>query len=309
MIRVAEYRHLYEKLTEVTPPKNVMVDEPLRNHTYTRLGGKADFLVTPETYEQVQEIVKLANHQEVKFTLLGNGSNLIVKDGGIRGIVMNLKKLTAIRIDETSIVAQSGARIIDVSREALKEELSGLEFACGIPGSVGGALFMNAGAYGGEIKDVLVSTKVVDRDGELLTLTAEELDLDYRTSNIPDNGYIVLEATFSLEKGEYKAIKAIMDDLTFKRETKQPLEYPSCGSVFKRPPGYFAGKLIQDSDLQGQQIGGAQVSEKHAGFIVNKSEATASEYIDLIHHVQATVKDKFGVTLEREVKIIGEDLN
>ncbi|WP_430732125.1 UDP-N-acetylmuramate dehydrogenase [Virgibacillus halodenitrificans] len=286
-----------------------MVDEPLRNHTYTRLGGKADFLVTPETYEQVQEIVKLANHQEVKFTLLGNGSNLIVKDGGIRGIVMNLKKLTAIRIDETSIVAQSGARIIDVSREALKEELSGLEFACGIPGSVGGALFMNAGAYGGEIKDVLVSTKVVDRDGELLTLTAEELDLDYRTSNIPDNGYIVLEATFSLEKGEYKAIKAIMDDLTFKRETKQPLEYPSCGSVFKRPPGYFAGKLIQDSDLQGQQIGGAQVSEKHAGFIVNKSEATASEYIDLIHHVQATVKDKFGVTLEREVKIIGEDLN
>ncbi len=309
MIRVAEYRHLYEKLTEVTPPKNVMVDEPLRNHTYTRLGGKADFLVTPETYEQVQEIVKLANHQEVKFTLLGNGSNLIVKDGGIRGIVMNLKKLTAIRIDETSIVAQSGARIIDVSREALKEELSGLEFACGIPGSVGGALFMNAGAYGGEIKDVLVSTKVVDRDGKLLTLTAEELDLDYRTSNIPDNGYIVLEATFSLEKGEYKAIKAIMDDLTFKRESKQPLEYPSCGSVFKRPPGYFAGKLIQDSDLQGQQIGGAQVSEKHAGFIVNKSEATASEYIDLIHHVQATVKDKFGVTLEREVKIIGEDLN
>ncbi|WP_420006891.1 UDP-N-acetylmuramate dehydrogenase [Virgibacillus halodenitrificans] len=286
-----------------------MVDEPLRNHTYTRLGGKADFLVTPETYEQVQEIVKLANHQEVKFTLLGNGSNLIVKDGGIRGIVMNLKKLTAIRIDETSIVAQSGARIIDVSREALKEELSGLEFACGIPGSVGGALFMNAGAYGGEIKDVLVSTKVVDRNGELLTLTAEELDLDYRTSNIPDNGYIVLEATFSLEKGEYKAIKAIMDDLTFKRESKQPLEYPSCGSVFKRPPGYFAGKLIQDSDLQGQQIGGAQVSEKHAGFIVNKSEATASEYIDLIHHVQATVKDKFGVTLEREVKIIGEDLN
>ncbi|WP_040954226.1 UDP-N-acetylmuramate dehydrogenase [Virgibacillus sp. SK37] len=309
MIRVAEYRHLYEKLTEVTPPKNVMVDEPLRNHTYTRLGGKADFLVTPETYEQVQEIVKLANQQEVKFTLLGNGSNLIVKDGGIRGIVMNLKNLTEIRIDETTIVAQSGARIIDVSREALKEKLSGLEFACGIPGSVGGALFMNAGAYGGEIKDVLVSTKVVDRDGKLLTLTAGELDLDYRTSNIPDNGYIVLEATFSLEKGEYDSIKAIMDDLTFKRESKQPLEYPSCGSVFKRPPGYFAGKLIQDSDLQGQQIGGAQVSEKHAGFIVNKSEATASEYIDLIHHVQATVKDKFGVTLEREVKIIGEDIN
>ncbi|MFD1038296.1 UDP-N-acetylmuramate dehydrogenase [Virgibacillus byunsanensis] len=300
---------MYDKLTKITSQKNVMVNEPLRNHTYTKLGGKADFLVTPEAYEEVQQIVKLANAEDIKFTLLGNGSNLIVKDGGIRGIVMNLKQLTTINTDGKTIVAQSGAKIIDVSREALSNKLSGMEFACGIPGSVGGALFMNAGAYGGEIKDVLVSTIVVDKEGDLYSLSAAELDLEYRTSNIPDKGYIVLEATFILKDGHYDEIKAIMDDLTFKRESKQPLEYPSCGSVFKRPPGYFAGKLIQDSNLQGKQIGGAQVSLKHAGFIVNKDNASAKEYIDLIHFVQETVKDKFGVNLEREVKIIGEETN
>jgi len=305
---VSNGHHIYDKLIHITAKKNVMVDEQLKNHTYTHLGGKADFLVRPETYEEVQEIVKLANKENVPFTLLGNGSNLIVKDGGIRGIVMNLQQLTGIKVDNTTIIAQSGARIIDVSREALDERLAGLEFACGIPGSVGGALYMNAGAYGGEIKDVLTTAIVVDREGNLLTLTAEELDLDYRTSNIPDKRYIVLEATFELKHGDYGDIKAVMDDLTFKRESKQPLEYPSCGSVFKRPPGYFAGKLIQDSELQGSQIGGAQVSLKHAGFIVNKNKATATEYIDLIHHVQATVEGKFGVKLEREVKIIGEDL-
>ncbi|MFZ3577594.1 UDP-N-acetylmuramate dehydrogenase [Virgibacillus sp. DJP39] len=302
------YHHTYEKLGNITAEKNVMVNEHLNKHTYTRLGGKADFFVTPETYEQVQEIVKLANQENLPFTLLGNGSNLIVKDGGIRGIVLNLKQLNSIHTDGTTIVAQSGARIIDTSRTALGERLTGLEFACGIPGSVGGALFMNAGAYGGEIKDVLESTIVVDRAGNLLKLSANELDLDYRTSNIPDNGYIVLEAVFSMKKGNYDEIKAIMDDLTFKRESKQPLEYPSCGSVFKRPPGYFAGKLIQDSGLQGKQIGGAQVSLKHAGFIVNVDESSAKEYIDLIHFVQDTVKEKFDVRLEREVKIIGEDL-
>lgn len=300
--------HTYDLLTEITPKKNVMVNEHLNKHTYTRLGGKADFYVTPETYEQVQDIVKLANEKKLPFTMLGNGSNLIVKDGGIQGIVLNLKQLAIIRTDETTIVAQSGARIIDASREALAKSIAGLEFACGIPGSVGGALFMNAGAYGGEVKDVLESTVVVDKEGNLLELSADQLDLDYRTSNIPDNGYIVLEATFSIKKGNYNEIKAIMDDLTFKRESKQPLEYPSCGSVFKRPPGYFAGKLIQDSNLQGKQIGGAQVSLKHAGFIVNVDESSAKEYIDLIHFVQDTVKEKFGVSLEREVKIIGEDL-
>lgn len=300
---------LYEKLTQITAKENIFIDEYLKNHTYTRLGGKADFYVTPESYEEVQGIVRLANEERVPFTLLGNGSNLIVKDGGIRGIVMNLNKLNKITTEDHIIVAQSGARIIDVSREALKERLSGLEFACGIPGTVGGALYMNAGAYGGEIKDVLTSAVVMDKQGEIITLPAEDLDLSYRKSNIPDKGYIVLEAEFSLKSGKYEEIKAIMDDLTERRESKQPLEYPSCGSVFKRPPGYFAGKLIQDSNLQGTRIGGAEVSKKHAGFIVNIDHATAKEYIELIRHVQKTVKEKFGVTLEREVRIIGEDLD
>lgn len=300
--------HLYRQLQEIVTEKNVTLNKPLKEYTYTRLGGNADYFITPETYEQVQRVIQLANKEQVPFTLLGNGSNLIIKDGGIRGFVMNLGKLNAMTCDGTKVIAQSGARIIDVSRKALAERLTGLEFACGIPGSVGGALYMNAGAYGGEIKDVLQSTIVATRTGELKELKASDLDLNYRTSNIPENGYIVLEATFTLEVGDAKEIKAIMDDLTFKRESKQPLEYPSCGSVFKRPPGYYAGKLIQDSGLQGKQIGGAQVSLKHAGFIVNVDHSTAEDYIELIRYVQATVKEKYGVTLEREVRIIGEDL-
>ncbi|MGM0754092.1 MAG: UDP-N-acetylmuramate dehydrogenase [Bacillota bacterium] len=299
---------VFEELSKVMHSDNIKRDELLREHLYTKLGGKADFFLTPTTYEEVQNIVKLSNEVDVPFTLLGNGSNLIVKDGGIRGIVLHLKNFTDIKTTDQLIVAQSGAAIIDVSRRALAEKLSGLEFACGIPGTVGGALFMNAGAYGGEIKDVLDYCHVVDRDGNLVKRTAAELELDYRHSNISEKGDIVLEATFSLKPGDYEEIKAVMDDLTDKRESKQPLEYPSCGSVFKRPPGYFAGKLIQDSELQGTNFGGAEVSTKHAGFIVNKDNATASDYISLIEHVQKTVKEKFDVELEREVRIIGEDL-
>lgn len=298
---------LFEQLLAIVGEDNVTRNKPLKNHTYTRLGGTADYFVTPVSDTQVQEVVKLANNEGVRFTLLGNGSNLIIKDGGIRGIVMYLGKLSNIRVKDARLIAQSGALIADVSKKALDERLSGLEFACGIPGSVGGALFMNAGAYGGEIKDVLQSAKVVDREGNLLQLKAEELEMSYRTSNIPEKGYIVLEAEFGLLPGEFLKIKAIMDDLTFKRQSKQPLEYPTCGSVFKRPPGYFAGKLIQDSGLQGQGIGGAEVSLKHAGFIINKEAATAQEYIALIEYVQKVVKEKFDVSLEREVRIIGED--
>ncbi|WP_372442872.1 UDP-N-acetylmuramate dehydrogenase [Pseudogracilibacillus auburnensis] len=298
---------MYDQLASIVSKENIVQNKPLKNHTYTRLGGNADYFVTPVTYEQVQHVVKLANQEKVPFTLLGNGSNLIIKDGGIRGIVMYLGKLAAITVEGTKIIAGSGALIANVSKQALTNHLTGLEFACGIPGSVGGALFMNAGAYGGEIKDVLLRAKIVDRDGELKVMEAKDLDLSYRTSNIPTNGYIVLEAEFGLEVGDFKQIKAVMDDLTYKRESKQPLEYPTCGSVFKRPPGYFAGKLIQDSGLQGKQIGGAQVSLKHAGFIINKDEASAKEYITLIEYVQQVVKEKYGVSLEREVRIIGED--
>lgn len=241
-------------LSEIVKTENIKVNEPLNAHTYTQMGGNADIFVTASRYEEVEQVVKFANEHNVPFTLIGNGSNMIIKDGGIRGIVLSLKRLDDIQVDGTRLVAQSGARIIDASREALSHSLSGLEFACGIPGTVGGALFMNAGAYGGEIKDVLTEAVVVDREGNLKTLAAEDLDLSYRTSNIPDNGYIVMEARFDLKEANYDDIKAVMDDLTFKRESKQPLEYPSCGSVFKRPPGYFAGKLIQDSDLQGKGI-------------------------------------------------------
>lgn len=308
MIKVTDYRQVYDKLLAIVDKNNIKIDEYLKEHTYTRLGGKADLFVTPTTYEEVQRIVQFAKQESIHFTLLGNGSNLIVRDGGIRGIVITLKNLTAITRNDNHIIAQSGAAIIEASRAALSATLSGLEFACGIPGTVGGALFMNAGAYGGEIKDVLDYCIVVDRNGELKKRAAADLELAYRTSNIAENGDIVLEAAFHLQPGDYDDIKAVMDDLTYRRESKQPLEYPSCGSVFKRPPGYFAGKLIQDSGLQGKRIGGAEVSTKHAGFIVNKDNATADDYIALIKFVQQTVKEKFDVTLEREVKIIGDDV-
>ncbi len=298
---------ILKELQQIIDPEHILIDEALKNHTYTKLGGVADYFVTPSTVEEVQEVIRYANKTDVPFTLLGNGSNVIVRDGGIRGIVLSLKKFLGIRREGNKVIAESGARIIDASRFALSEYLTGLEFACGIPGTVGGALYMNAGAYGGEVKDCLESALVVDSAGEVHQLPADSFDLAYRTSNIAEKGYIVLEATFSLETGNYNEIKAVMDDLTYKRESKQPLEYPSCGSVFKRPPGYFAGKLIQDSELQGKGVGGAEVSTKHAGFIVNKNNATATEYISVIEMVQREVKAKFGVELEREVRILGED--
>ncbi|UOQ84242.1 UDP-N-acetylmuramate dehydrogenase [Gracilibacillus salinarum] len=298
---------IIKDLRNIINPEHILIDEPLKNHTYTKLGGNADFFVTPSSIEDVQAVIRYANQTEVPFTMLGNGSNVIVRDGGIRGIVLSLKRFVAIRREEDSVIAESGARIIDASRFALQEKLTGLEFACGIPGTVGGALYMNAGAYGGEVKDCLESALVVDAAGDVHRLPAAAFDLDYRTSNIAEKGYIVLEATFSLVPGDVNEIKAVMDDLTYKRESKQPLEYPSCGSVFKRPPGYFAGKLIQDSELQGKGIGGAEVSTKHAGFIVNKNNATATDYIGVIEMVQKEVKARYGVALEREVRILGED--
>lgn len=303
-----ENREIYEQLQKIVEKNQIAIDERLTNHTYTKLGGKADFFVTPSKYEEVQQLVAFCKEEQVPLTLIGNGSNLIIRDGGIRGVVLSLKNFNKITVDGIHITAQSGASIIDTSKKALDASLTGLEFACGIPGTVGGALFMNAGAYGGEIKDVLDHCIVVDKDGRLEKREASELDLGYRHSNIGERGDIVLEATFRLREGNHSEIKAVMDDLTFRRESKQPLEYPSCGSVFKRPPGYFAGKLIQDSNLQGVRIGGAEVSKKHAGFIVNIDNATATEYIALIEHVQKTVKEKFGVQLEREVRIIGEEL-
>ncbi|TLS35753.1 UDP-N-acetylmuramate dehydrogenase [Pseudalkalibacillus caeni] len=298
---------VFSELKQLVKAENVKFDEPLFDYTYTKMGGNADVFVTPSTYEEAQKVIKYSIQHEVPVTFLGNGSNVIIRDGGIRGIVLSLANLTDISLKESKIVAQSGARIIDASRFALEHDLTGLEFACGIPGTVGGAVYMNAGAYGGELTDVLDHAVVLTSGGELLKVDKEELGLEYRKSLVAEKGYLVLEATFNMEDGNHDKIKEKMDELTYLRESKQPLEYPSCGSVFKRPPGYFAGKLIQDSELQGVQIGGAQVSTKHAGFIVNVDNATASDYIAVIEHVQKTVKEKFGVELEREVRIIGED--
>ena len=295
-------------LAQITSPENIKLHESLKKYTMTKLGGKADVFVMPETEEEAEGIVKYTYENQVPLLLLGNGSNMVVRDGGVRGIVMNFSKLNEIRVEGDQIYAQSGALIIDVSKKAAEESLTGFEFACGIPGSVGGAMAMNAGAYGGEINDVIVHSVVLTREGERLVLTKEELELGYRKSIIAKKGYLVLSSLFQLSKGDKKAIDEKIADLTFQRESKQPLEYPSAGSVFKRPLGYFAGKLIQDSGLQGKGVGGAEVSTKHAGFIINKGNATASDYIQTIEMVQRVVKEKFGVDLELEVKIVGEDL-
>lgn len=296
-----------EELQQIIQAEHIKQDEPLCEYTFTKTGGNADLLVLPTTYEEVQNTILYARKNDIPLTILGNGSNLIIRDGGIRGIVLILSHLDKIYMEDGKIIAQSGATIINVSRFALEHKLTGLEFACGIPGSVGGAVYMNAGAYGGEISQVIESAVVLNEKGELLTLTKDEMELTYRSSLIAKHNYIVLEARFAPVPGDVDVIKDKMDELTFLRESKQPLEYPSCGSVFKRPPGYFAGKLIQDSDLQGAQIGGAQVSTKHAGFIINTGNATATDYLALIKHVQDTVKANFGVSLETEVKIIGEE--
>ena len=298
---------IFSDLQGIVHPSNVRMNEPLHQYTFTKTGGKADFFVMPKNYQEVQAVYTYAITNHLPLTIVGNGSNMIIKDGGIRGIVMTLIHIASMELDGTELIVQSGAAIIQASRYALQNSLTGLEFACGIPGSVGGALYMNAGAYGGEISDVLQEAVVITRSGELQILKKDELELGYRSSRISKEKLLVLEATFLLRKGEYEDIKSKMDELTFQRESKQPLEFPSCGSVFKRPPGHFAGKLIQDSGLQGKQIGGAQVSTKHAGFIVNVGSATATDYLELIKFVQATVKSKFDVELETEVKIIGED--
>ena len=285
----------------------LQIDEPLCKYTMTKLGGSADILVIPTTIDETEATVRYAYEHDIPLLLLGNGSNMVVRDGGVRGIVLHLSKLNHIKIEGTSVHAEGGANIFDVSRLAGAQSLTGFEFACGIPGSVGGAMAMNAGAYGGEIKDIIVQVTVLTKEGKRIVLSKDELELGYRQSIITKKGYYVLSADFNLEIGNQEEINGKMADLTYQRESKQPLEFPSAGSVFKRPPGYYAGKLIQDSGLQGKGFGGAEVSLKHAGFIVNKNNATASDYIQTIEMVKAEVKKNFGVDLELEVKIVGEE--
>lgn len=297
-----------EEFKKHFPNLIVKENEPLSLYTYTKTGGPADILVFPTTIEEVKNVVEWVNKEQLPLTVLGNASNLIVKDGGIRGVVLILTKMNRIQIEKKKVIAQSGARLIDTSYAAYDAELTGLEFACGIPGSIGGAVYMNAGAYEGEVSETIESVTVLTLSGELKVLTNEDLEFRYRHSAIQESHDIVLEVVFALDHGKQKDIKERMDELTFLRESKQPLEFPSCGSVFKRPTGYFTGKLIQEAGLQGLVWGGAQISEKHAGFIVNIDHATATDYIELIEHIKEVILEVNQVQLETEVRIIGEDL-
>ena len=285
----------------------ILFNEPLKQYTYTKVGGAADYLAFPRNQYELKRIVTFANAQEIPWMVLGNSSNIIVRDGGIEGFVIMFDHFHDIRVNGYVIEAEAGAKLIDVTHVARYHSLTGFEFACGIPGSIGGAVYMNAGAYGGEIAHILQSCKVLTPEGEIKTLTVEELSFGYRHSKIQETGDVVISAKFALAPGNYDQIDQEMARLTHLREMKQPLEYPSCGSVFKRPVGHFAGQLISEAGLKGHRIGGVEVSEKHAGFMINVDHGTAKDYEDLIAHVIATVEKSAGVTLEREVRIIGKD--
>ena len=285
----------------------ILFNEPLKQYTYTKVGGAADYLAFPRNQYELKRIVTFANAHEIPWMVLGNSSNIIVRDGGIEGFVIMFDHFHDVRVNGYVIEAEAGAKLIDVTHVARYHSLTGFEFACGIPGSIGGAVYMNAGAYGGEIAHILQSCKVLTPEGELKTLTAEELAFGYRHSKIQETGDVVISAKFALAPGNYEQIDQEMAHLTHLRELKQPLEYPSCGSVFKRPVGHFAGQLISEAGLKGHRIGGVEVSEKHAGFMINVDHGTAKDYEDLIAHVIATVEKSAGVTLEREVRIIGKD--
>lgn len=297
-----------KSVTEQLPKLGLLQDEPMKKHTTFRIGGPADYYAEPDM-SRISKLIEMAKACDMPVTVIGNGSNLLVGDKGIRGLVIGIGKgISEITAQDNGhiITAGAGAILAAVAANAAEASLSGLEFASGIPGSVGGAVVMNAGAYGGEIKDVLIDATVLTAEGELKTVTRDELDLSYRHSIVPEKGYIVLSARFRLTPKPKDEIKSYMAELRTKRVEKQPLEYPSAGSTFKRPEGYFAGKLIMDAGLRGYSVGDAQVSEKHCGFVVNKGEATAADVLTLIKDVQETVLKQFGVKLEPEVKMIGE---
>ena len=285
----------------------ILFNEPLKQYTYTKVGGAADYLAFPRNQYELKRIVTFANAQEIPWMVLGNSSNIIVRDSGIEGFVIMFDHFHDVRVNGYVIEAEAGAKLIDVTHVARYHSLTGFEFACGIPGSIGGAVYMNAGAYGGEIAHILQSCKVLTPEGEIKTLSASDLAFGYRHSKIQETGDVVISAKFALAPGNYDQINQEMARLTHLRELKQPLEYPSCGSVFKRPVGHFAGQLISEAGLKGHRIGGVEVSEKHAGFMINVDYGTAKDYEDLIAHVIATVEKSAGVTLEREVRIIGKD--
>ncbi len=296
----------YECLTKILPPERILCEEPMKNHTTFRIGGNAQYLISPDS-RQLSEALVLADQHKVPVTVIGNGSNLLVGDRGIRGLVVEIgRHMDFVRIKGDTLYAGAGTLLSKAAKEAAEAGLSGLEFAAGIPGSIGGAVVMNAGAYGGEIKDVLLSVEAAAKDGAGLTLSAEELELSYRHSSVLERGCIITQAVMKLAPADKEDIQSRMAELRSRRIEKQPLEYPSAGSTFKRPEGYFAGKLIMDAGLSGYTVGGAQVSPKHCGFVVNTGNATAADVQKLIEDVRRKVYERFQVWLEPEVKIIGE---
>ena len=295
-----------EKINQILEGIDIRFQEPLKHYTFTKVGGNAEFLAFPRNQYELKRIVQFANQEQIPWMVLGNASNIIVRDGGIPGFVIMFDRLRDISVDGYVIEAEAGAKLIDTTHVALHHSLKGFEFASGIPGSVGGAVFMNAGAYGGEIAHILVSAQVLTKDGDIRTIDARDMRFGYRRSVLQETGEVVISAKFNLKPGDYEQIKNEMNRLNHLRELKQPLEYPSCGSVFKRPPGHFAGQLIVEANLKGHRIGGVEVSTKHAGFMVNVDHGTAKDYEDLIADVIAKVKENSGVTLEPEVRIIGD---
>lgn len=301
----------YERLQRILTEDSLKTEEPMRNHTTFRIGGPAKYYGAPKTEARFIEAVRLCRSEQVPFYVIGNGSNLLVNDKGYEGVILSTECLTACKVTEETarqtgrgavITALAGIRLSSLARAAAQKSLTGLEFAAGIPGTLGGALVMNAGAYGSEIKDILCWVRILDQDGHVRQIAAEKMQLGYRTSCISGKGYVVLEAGLRLLGGQQEEIWGRMEELARRRREKQPLEYPSAGSTFKRPEGYFAGKLIEDAGLRGFCVGDAQVSEKHCGFVVNRGNATASDVIALCDQVAHRVKELFGVDLELEVK-------
>lgn len=287
------------------PEEILFKNQQMKDYTTFKIGGPVDLVIKPTSIKEIQTAIKICHENHLPYYIIGNGSNLLVSDEGLKGVVIQLGNgFSEVRVNGTQIVAQAGALLSKIAVCAMQNSLTGLEFAHGIPGTLGGAVVMNAGAYNGEMKQVLVSCEVLDEEGTVLTLTNEELELGYRTSIIKKKNYIVLSATLELKQGDEEIIKTYMKELMQRRKDKQPLDKPSAGSTFKRPEGYFAGKLIMDSGLRGYQVGGAMVSDKHCGFVVNANGATFQDVETLISDVQRIVKDKFGVMLEPEVKIL-----
>lgn len=299
---------VYKDLLKIVDEEDVKIDEPMKKHISFKVGGPADILVRPKTEQQLGDILKYISENNLPYLIIGNGSNLLIKDGGIRGIVIEFgDNFNHFEIEGNIIKAQAGTLLAVIGKAALRESLTGFECISGIPGSLGGGLAMNAGAYGGEIKSVVKSVRVMNPQGQIFEFTNEQMQFGYRRSVLTNSDYIVLSAELELKKGNYDEIKALMSDLTNRRTSKQPLNLPSAGSTFKRPEGHFAGKLIEDSGLRGLTLRGAQVSEKHCGFLVNIGGAKAKDILDLIYVVKSTVLNKFGIMLEEEVKILGED--